>query len=185
MNTVVTSREMILAESRKLVMEEGIQAVNMRTVARVCGVAVGSIYNYFPSKADLLSAAVEEVWNDIFHMSEDVFSSQSFSACISWLFESVRKGCMKYPGFFTFHSMSFTVEDKAEGRRMMEDYFGHIIKNLADVIRMDSRVRHDVFDEDFTPEGFSEMIFTQLISMLLKNKEDCRMLLELVERCIY
>ena len=57
MNTVVTSREAILEECRKIVMEQGISAVNMRSVAAACGVAVGSIYNYFPSKTDLISAA--------------------------------------------------------------------------------------------------------------------------------
>ena len=56
MNKTVTSREAILAASQKLVMEKGLQAVNMRTVASVCGVAVGSVYNYFPSKAELLTA---------------------------------------------------------------------------------------------------------------------------------
>ncbi len=60
MNKTVTSREAILAASQKLVMEKGLQAVNMRTVASVCGVAVGSVYNYFPSKAELLTATVEK-----------------------------------------------------------------------------------------------------------------------------
>ena len=60
MNTVVTSREAILEECRKIVMEQGISAVNMRSVAAACGVAVGSIYNYFPSKTDLIGAAVED-----------------------------------------------------------------------------------------------------------------------------
>ena len=62
LNKTVTSREAILAASQKLVMEKGLQAVNMRTVASVCGVAVGSVYNYFPSKAELLTATVENVW---------------------------------------------------------------------------------------------------------------------------
>ena len=50
LNKTVTSREAILAASQKLVMEKGLQAVNMRTVASVCGVAVGSVYNYFSLK---------------------------------------------------------------------------------------------------------------------------------------
>ena len=35
LNKTVTSREAILAASQKLVMEKGLQAVNMRTVASV------------------------------------------------------------------------------------------------------------------------------------------------------
>ena len=56
MNKVVTSKEEILAASRELVLEKGIMSLSMRSVAEACGVAVGSIYNYFPSKAELLSA---------------------------------------------------------------------------------------------------------------------------------
>lgn len=50
-------------------MEKGLSAINMRTVASACGVAVGSIYKYFPSKTDLIYATVADVWKDIFHMS--------------------------------------------------------------------------------------------------------------------
>ena len=41
---------------------EGLDSLNMRSVARACQVALGSLYNYFPSKDDLLLATVESVW---------------------------------------------------------------------------------------------------------------------------
>lgn len=65
-NTVVTSREAILAACREMVAEQGLGAIGMRAVAARCGVAVGSLYNYFPSKDALLAAAVESVWEEIF-----------------------------------------------------------------------------------------------------------------------
>ena len=54
MNTVVTSREDILQHSRQLIQRQGWGAVSIRTVAQACGVSVGSIYNYFGSKAELV-----------------------------------------------------------------------------------------------------------------------------------
>ena len=62
MNTVVTSKEEILKTSRELIRQQGWSAVSIRSVAAACGVSVGSIYNYFESKADLMGAAVESVW---------------------------------------------------------------------------------------------------------------------------
>lgn len=61
MNTVVTSREDILKASRELIQRQGWQGLSIRAVAAACGVSVGSIYNYFDSKADLVGAAVESV----------------------------------------------------------------------------------------------------------------------------
>ena len=67
MNRVVTSKEEILQASRELLKEQGWTAINIRAVAAACHVSVGSIYNYFGSKADLVSNTVESVWHEIFH----------------------------------------------------------------------------------------------------------------------
>ena len=58
MNKTVTSKEDILSVSRELAAEKGIQEINMRSVAARCGVAVGSVYNYFSSKNDLMIAVI-------------------------------------------------------------------------------------------------------------------------------
>lgn len=71
MNTIVTSKEEILQTSRELIRQQGWSAVSIRSVAAACGVSVGSIYNYFDSKADLVGATVESVWSEIFHRPND------------------------------------------------------------------------------------------------------------------
>ena len=49
-----------------------------------CAASVGSIYNYFDSKAALLSETVGSVWQEIFHRPDDtdVFFSQMLSAML-------------------------------------------------------------------------------------------------------
>ena len=71
MNPMATSKADILKISRELIQQNGWAAVNIRAVAAACGVSVGCIYNYFGSKTELVSAAVESIWNDIFHHPED------------------------------------------------------------------------------------------------------------------
>ena len=184
MNKVVTSKEAILAASRSIVMEKGISAVSMRSVADACSIAVGSLNNYFPSKAELLSAAVEDVWRDIFHMG-DCTRFDSFSDCLIWLFDRVQKGCARYPGFFTFHSVSFAAGEKERGRLVMQQYFGHIKKSLAQVLKNDRNVHPDAFGTGLTVEEFVDFIFTVFTSMLINGQDDYRPLLEIVSRCIY
>lgn len=185
LNIAVTSKQEILAQCRKIVMEQGIEAVNMRFVAGACGAAVGSIYNYFPSKADLMAAAVADVWEDIFHMPDEIPMFLKFTDCLEWLYESIKSGSVKYPGFFTLHSVSFAAEDKRQGRQLMEEHFGHIRRKLTQVLENDSQVRKNAFEGALPKEEFVEMIFTLLISMLLQGKEDCGPLLEMAGRCIY
>lgn len=86
---VVTSQEAILDTCRKMVTTEGLSAINMRSVAKACGVAVGSLYNYFPSKGSLMQATVRSVWmHDIFGIFRmDVFSYAVGAKQLSGIFD--------------------------------------------------------------------------------------------------
>lgn len=185
MNKTVTSREAILSASQKLVMEKGLKAVNMRTVASSCGVAVGSVYNYFPSKADLLTATVENVWKEIFHMPKDSVQFLNFADSVAWVYERIQKGSKQYPGFFTLHSMSFAAREKETGRLMMEHYFDHMKAELCRVLEMDQRVNQEAFNDKLTPQSFVGIVFTNITSSLLEEKRDCSALIETIKRVIY
>ena len=100
MNTVVTSKEEILKTSRELLQKQGWSAVNIRSVAAACDVSVGSIYNYFSSKTELVGAIVESVWCEIFHRPEKEEAFQDIRSCIVWMYARMEYGCKQYPGFF-------------------------------------------------------------------------------------
>ena len=70
MNPKITSEEEILATCRQIVSKESLKALNMRHVADIQGVALGSLYHYFPSKEAMITAVVESVWLDIFQLNE-------------------------------------------------------------------------------------------------------------------
>jgi len=55
-------REILLEKTRQVLSEEGYAAFSMRNIATQCGIAPGTIYNYFHSKDDMISALVEEDW---------------------------------------------------------------------------------------------------------------------------
>ena len=176
LNMAVTSREEILAVCREIVAEEGLSSVNMRLVASRCNIALGSVYNYFPSKSELLLATIESVWMDIF---------ESFTACIAWLFDTVYKSSQKYPEFFNLHSMSFAAKDKNEGRKMMEISLMHLKKNLVQILTEDQNVRENAFENELTPEIFVEYVFTLLMSILLEKQKSCEPLLTMIAHSIY
>ena len=185
MNKVITSKEAILAVCRELAEKQGLQVLNMRVVAEKCGVSVGAIYNYFPSKADLIAAVVKDVWSSIFqdnHSREDI---GNFTDYIAWMFESVRSSTMEHPNFFTIHSLSFPSADKGKGRLVMEQYFTHMKSRLLYVLQNDSAVNQAVFSEDFSQTAFVNYVFSSVIMLLMKQETSCAILLEFIKRAIY
>lgn len=185
MNTVVTSKEDILKASRTLIQKEGWSAVNIRSVASACGVSVGSIYNYFDSKAALMGAVVESVWCEIFHRPEDGAVFQDTLACITWLYGRMEYGCKQYPGFFSLHSLGFLGEDKSDGRQKMQQTWQHILEGLCSVLRRDANVRPDAFTREFTAEKFADLLFSLMLSALMRQDYDPGAVLEIVRRTLY
>ena len=52
----------ILREARPILVSHGYEQLTIRNVARICGVAVGTVYRYFDSKDELVSEILRNDW---------------------------------------------------------------------------------------------------------------------------
>jgi AcrR family transcriptional regulator len=55
-------KETIIQEAKTIIVSEGYSKLNMREVAKASGIAVGTIYNYFPTKDTLISELMYLHW---------------------------------------------------------------------------------------------------------------------------
>ncbi len=65
----------ILQEVERLLSRGGYTAVTVRAVARGCGVGVGTVYNYFPSKEAMLAELLLTDWRECIAAIEAVSQS--------------------------------------------------------------------------------------------------------------
>ena len=185
MNKQVITEEDILNVSKKFILEKGWVSFNIRTIAKECGISVGTVYNYFPSKTQLVIVTVESVWKEIFKPLQDLRSYDSFINVIKSMYETIEYGNTQYPEFFTIHSLSFASEGKSEGVQMMNSFFSKLKQDLLYVLRKDEKVKANRFDHHFSEEKFIDYIFTLILSSLLSNKESCTALLTFISNYIY
>ena len=57
-------RESLLREARRMLLQDGGRALTIRNVAGACHVAVGTVYNYFRSKDELMAVVMLEDWQE-------------------------------------------------------------------------------------------------------------------------
>ena len=178
MNRIITSKEEILSQCRNMFVEEGAVSLSIRNVALACNVSVGTIYNYFESKLELLNAVVESIWKEIFQIPEKL---DTIKDTVIWYYDCLDYGNQKFPGFFTFHSFG----DKDYGRARMQHLWNFIVKCLSEILENDKNVRPDVFNEQCTPQQYANIIFSVFLADMIRNEKNKDILLEMIERTLY
>lgn len=184
MNPPNTSREEIMRVSRKIVSEKGLPALNMRALAKECGIALGTLYNYYSDKDELVVAAIESVWQDILEKSAPD-SGVRFSQYVTHIYARILSGLKYYPDFFAAHAISVAGSAKGKARGMMERCFGKIRSELHAALREDKNVDRSIFSETFREEDLIEHILDTITISIINGKPDCTVLTEILDRLLY
>lgn len=102
---IINLEKRLLEEARQQIERNGYSGMTMRSVAQGCGIGVGTVYNYFASKDELLACCLLEDWKLC------ISAIQAVSAACDWAEPVLR--CM-YDQLLTYaaqHSGIF--QDKA------------------------------------------------------------------------
>ena len=128
MKAAATCREEILHAA--ILLKQNAGEISMRQIAQACGVAVGTVYHYFPDKTSLLIAAVGAVWQEIFAPLMQPGAVGDALSLVEAVGGCIREGRRRYPGFFSAHGLAF--DDVARGRAAMDEVTGHMRAMLVE-----------------------------------------------------
>lgn len=176
MNHSVTSKEEILSVCRDIVRTEGIQGVNARRVAGQLGIALGSLYNYYPGKEALVMASVASVWQDI--LSLDGMQNLSFADTVDRIVRDLAGGQKKYPNFFASHAMVFGT--KADARAAMGRMEAGLQQMLKRALAQDPAVCKEI-----DPDAFVQVMMDLINGMVLRSHFDAESVLAVVDAYAY
>lgn len=65
-------KQLILSTATNILSNRGYKELSIRNVAKECNIAVGTIYNYFPTKRDLIVEMMSNHWNEYFNSLESL-----------------------------------------------------------------------------------------------------------------
>lgn len=182
MNHVVTSKEEILEEAKKII-AQGSAQLSMRTLARQCGISVGSIYNYFPSREDLVVEVISQVWEDIFHPVMCGMERKNFLELVEDIQKSVQEGRECYPHFFEEHTG--LAPNKEKGRSMMSEALCHMRRALCKALKEDQEICGKIWSDDFKEEDFADFVLEYMCKDIMRGEDKGRFLKELILRAVY
>lgn len=160
---------------------DGIEAINIRALAKKAGVATGTVYNYFSSKDDILLALTEDYWKKAFAKIQDTISSDSFCAAIGEIYIFLKE----HLDHSARKLMSSLKNTEDIGRERMASMHQSLEEYIIACIKKDIHIRPHLWNEAFSERAFAHFIMMNLIMMLQSDTSDISFLIEIIKRTIY
>jgi len=138
----------LIEEARKQIKESGYGAVTIRSIAKACGVGIGTVYNYFPSKDSLLATYLLADWNTCITTIQDISNRSTSSEPVIYCIYS------KLKEFSEKHYNIFYDEDAAAS-------FGNHVRRYHGLLRSQlAACLHKFCTDEFTAEFIAEALLT-------------------------
>lgn len=177
MNRPVISRELLLSAAKDLAYAQGLDKVNIRAVAAKCGVAVGSIYNYFPTKADLIAAVIEDFWQQaVHHPSCTPLSGEPYPLYVGRLYADLSDRLSAFQSGWLSQIAALGTEERQKGRALEAKCFGHIRMQLVHTLEQNPVPRFQGREAEL-----ADFTFRYLLALLREGLPDCAFLQEVLE----
>ena len=123
-------RERLLESAKSILLRQGYDRLTIRAVAGACGVAVGTVYNYFPSKEVLVASVMLEDWQTaLARMREGAAKASCAVEGLHSVFQAIATFARLYAGVWSQYASRVNATELLRSRHHL------IIGQLGEIIR--------------------------------------------------
>lgn len=124
-------REQLLTEAEKQIRERGYKNTTIRSVAGGCGVAVGTVYNYFKSKDMLIASFILTDWLECIS-SIAAREKEDKREYLNYIYDSLIAFAARHTDLFTDSEAAKSFNQAlSERHRMLRDQLSELIMPIA------------------------------------------------------
>lgn len=170
MHEIEGIRDMILVAAKELAANQGIASLSIRQVAGKCGVAVGSVYNYFPTKGDLIAEIVESFWRKAFEQM-DFATIQKLPpvSALAMFYLQLSSYLTSFKVNWLEQLSLLSSTDKQTGRVKEQAMFARISALILSILQKSEAVKSYTQPE---LEKLAVFIFDNMLAMLRRDEQD-------------
>lgn len=185
-NRPVISKEQILDAAYEIATSKGLGALSIRAVATACGVAVGTVYNSYPTKSDLVNDVVGRFWQQAFsdRMGSAVSNGsggQEPRDASTETRDDFVEFCRELTGEMTCALEEFRSDfldglsalgayDLAVARRREAESFAHARLGLQMALQRDPSVCRERLVGPLAPEALCDLVWETMIDAARRHK---------------
>lgn len=180
-------RENVIKTAIDIFNEQGFDAIDMRKIAKTCNIAVGTLYNYFPNKKELMYEVFNRLWYESMTILDDLIETSNgdedlFVDYILCLYKEMEK--KKGIGFDLLRLEVIEAKDKS----VKENLFAYSNFHKRHSKQIDKMIRKSYClgsDSGSNIDNLINTITTLIISNKGANREYVLFLRDLTSSYIY
>lgn len=174
-------KENLLGCAREIANTQGTSAISIRAIAKKADIAVGTVYNYFTSKDEILLILTEEYWQKALMEMQKEITSPYFYNNLSQVYDFLMKH-MSTSASMLMTSLS-NVEQK--GQQKMHSMVCELKKIIFSLLDQDKNINPKIWNENFTKESYADFINNNLLISLRTRQKNIDFLIEIVKLTLY
>lgn len=176
-------KQHILDIAKALASKYGISKINVRMVAKESGVAIGTIYNYYPAKGDIIAAVIADFWKAAFaNISPDIFHKVDLISALEQVYYELLKYVSSFKDNWLEQLMLLNAKDKDIGRAMEKEYMQKIYSAILALLEHNAHVLEHYTHQE--REGLARFIYDNILLMLKRNEQDFSLFKKILQRII-
>jgi len=176
-------KEIILASAKDISLEHSINEINIRKVAKKSNISIGTVYNYFPTKADLLVAVIEDFWKEAFTKIDiRALGDKSFYEKIEEIYDSLYSYLYNFKENWLEQISLLNAQEKEVGRKRQEEYFARIRTIIISLMDSDKSIDKYIWSSSITKEKTAQFIFDNMLLNLKKGERNFEFFIEILKK---
>lgn len=158
---------LILQAAKEIAYEEGLGEISIRKVASHCNIATGTIYNYYPTKTDLVMAVVEDFWAQCFRNMHQVLDEQlDFFKTLEQIYNYVLEYLEQFKRNLLVELTLLDTKAKNVGKQRESIYINKFSDMILRLINKHKEEFNIEVIEKIGEAGLARFIFSNYIAML-------------------
>lgn len=185
-NKPVINKQQILDIAFDMACASGLSGLSIREIASACDVAVGTVYNSFPTKNDLVNDVVGRFWNEA--LADRMPSAQAGDDFVEFCEELARQlseALAKFRDDWLTEIAALDAHSLASARQREESCFAHIRRGLALALEQDPKVAHDRLQGALAPDKLCAFVWDSMLASIKRGDPACETLFALLRRVLY
>jgi AcrR family transcriptional regulator len=155
-------QQLILSKAKEILYNEGYMNLTMRNVSKACDIALGTIYNYYPTKKDLVIEMMTEYWHEYINKTQAIVNSDyNFYDKLKIIFDDLSIFLKTFKEIWLKPELYDKADYVKDGMKKKSLYIYKLVLLIEDIL-----IKHNKVNSNLSSYQLAEFIVLNFITIV-------------------